>query len=341
MIRRALAAIALLLLAAACGQKPPVRDAVTIEFQDDGGVTLTQETELDISADTQARRDRVRAASDAAIAGTDIWSARFQRIAPAAKRTTLDERRGQLERITRSAAIEPDDIQQFFADSSLTFHLTNTERYHELSIYPGTPARATREQREHFNKSLEVWARAVARYYAAVDRLYAYLNENPGRAEYVFAAIVAQKQPDGLPTGVTEDEEPYVNSVIDSMMVIVDRLDDEAGNAVNEEADLVLNPFPSKLTIRTPGDLTASEGFTRTGTREVTIEPVDLMHAVESLEGRWITPDPLVTILREKEPDAGALATAPRKSTPVVTASEIVEAVRAKLARPANYVVRW
>lgn len=330
-----------LVLACACERKPPVRDSVTAEFESDGSVTLTQVTELDLRAATPAARARVGAARDAALAGTDEWSARFARIAPALDRTVFERRRGELERVERSAVVSPDDVQRFFADSSLTFHVTNGDGWRELAIYPGTPMRASREQREHFAKSLDDWSRAVADYYDALDHLYSYLNRNPERAQYVFAALLDQSQPDNLPTAVTEDEAPLVRPVIDSMIAIVDRLHDDENYPVDEEADLVLNPFPAKLTLQFPGDIVASEGFRKSGAREVVVDPVDLFGALKSLEGKWATPDPLVTILREEEVDARAMASLVRHSTSVLPPSEIAETLRAKIVRPSSYLVRW
>jgi hypothetical protein len=121
------------------------------------------------------------------------------------------------------------------------------------------------------------------------------------------------------------------------------RMDEREGAAFRfaEEADLVYNPFPARVTVILPGSVMAMEGFKETKPREVTIEPVDLYRAVASLEGRWVQPDPLAAILRDEKVTSVALAELPRRTAPVVTASEVSSAILEKLQRPGTYVVRW
>jgi hypothetical protein len=172
-----------------------------------------------------------------------------------------------------------------------------------------------------------VWSNDVAKYFTAVDHLYDYLDENPHRAEAIFTALLSEKE-----VAVAEDEEPFLKAVLDAMERIADRMDEQEGDALTivEEADLIYNPFPARMTIRVPRE------------DDLVIEPVDLFAAITALEGRWISPDPLALLLNEKNPTAEELAALPRVSKPVVNGGEIAGAIREQLAaRPKTYSIRW
>ena len=108
-------------------------------------------------------------------------------------------------------------------------------------------------------------------------------------------------------------------------------MDDTEGSAWSfaEEADLIYNPFPARITVRAPGE------------KDLVIEPVDLYKAIASLEGRWIEPDPLAALLKNEIPPPEDLAKLPRKSANVVNADEIAAAIKEQLARPKTYSIRW
>ena len=335
MLRRP--ALALLLgFLAACARQP-VSDVVTIEFEaEQPTVLLSAQTTFDAQA-----RGRVDDARAAAIAGHDPWSLRFAQLSPESERTVLDRRRGVLERVSRSARIDPRDLQRFFSDVSVTVKVTDGEGWRELALYPGTSTRASREQRRRFDERMGLWSRAVARYFTTVHHFYAYLRENPRRAEPLFAALFQQKGPDGTPFALTEDEQPLVDAVDRAVDDVLRAVAGEEESALDlaQEADLLFNPFPARIVVKVPGTLLETRGFTR----DLTIEPVDLAAAVTALEGRWISPDPGAILLREDQPmpSAAAIATMERRSSAVVNASELEAALREQLARPNAYVVRW
>ena len=107
-----------------------------------------------------------------------------------------------------------------------------------------------------------------------------------------------------------------------------------------EAADLIFNPFPARMVVRVPGDVVSVEGFEKSKDAFV-IEPIDLFKAIAGLEGRWITPDPLAALLKDESPAPEQMALVPRKAETPKSASEVASALRAQLARPRNYVVRW
>jgi hypothetical protein len=330
-------AVLLLLVLAACA-KPPVNEEVTVELESDGRALITATTTYEMNARTAAIRRRVDDARDAALSGTDVWSARFARLTPEFERTTFERRRGVLERVTHVGHLPQRDLQSFFSDASMTITILDGDGWRELSIYPGTSTRATREQRERFAKKMATWSSEIARYFTALHHLYSYLDRNPERARYVFEALFEEKG-----AAVTDDEQPLVEVVTDAMGDISKRLDIEEGDAYAfaEEADLVFNPFPARLTIRTPGEIVDSKGFDVKG-HDAVIEPIDIFESIASLEGQWVSPDPLAILLRDsKNLTIEDVVAMPRKSTAVVTASEIESALREKMKRASAYSVRW
>ncbi len=318
---RRLALVAVLVLAA-CG-RPPVRDEVTVQFHDDREeITVTAETRFERGI----RNQRVESARNAALQNLDPWSVRFARIDPQSEEVTFARQEGELERVTRRIRIPADDLQRVFSDTSITVNLVRGDGWHELSFFPGSSSRATREQIRHFDQELHSWSSEVARYFTAIDHLYDYLDENPHRTKFVFAALLHEED-----AGVLEDEVPLLEAVIHTMERIGERMDAAEGDAFTfaEEADLIYNPFPARMVIRVPRE------------KELVIEPVDLFQTIADLEGKWISPDPLAALLKEESPTSEQLASMPRKSTSVITASHIETAIREQLSRPRNHTIRW
>ena len=315
-------AVLVLLLAAACG-RPPVRDEVTIQFFDDRDtITVTAETLFDRGTATH----RVEGARSAALAGTDPWSVRFARLSPVSDEIAYARHRGELERVTRIVRIPSEDLQRVFSDTSITVNLVRGDGWRELTFYPGSSSRASREQTRHFDQQLASWSHDVSRYFVAIDHLYDYLDENPGRAVFVFAALLSEKD-----AAVLEEEEPLLAGVVESMERIAARMDAQEQDAFTfaEEADLIFNPFPARMVIRVPHE------------PDLVIEPIDLLKTIAALEGRWISPDPLAAILQDKTPASEQLAGMPRQSASVINAAEIEAAIREQLARPKTYSIRW
>jgi hypothetical protein len=310
------------LLLAACG-RPPIRDEVTIQFHEDrDDITVTAETWFDRGRGNE----RVNAARTAAVQGLDDWSVRFARLDPKSDEVTFARHQGELERVTRRIHIPSDDLQRVFSDTSITVNLVRSDGWQELSLIPGTSSRATREQTRHFNGELRAWSEEVARYFVAIDHLYDYLDENPHRARFVFAALLNEKD-----AGVLEDELPLLEAAVNAMERIGERMDATENDAFTfaEEADLIYNPFPARMVIRVPHE------------KDLVIERVDLFKTIAALEGKWISPDPLAALLKDASPTSEQLAELPRKSASVINPSEIETAIREELVQPRTYSIRW
>ena len=330
----------MLLLLAACA-KPPITDELTIEPErEDDTIVITLATSFTLKPANDFARARVEAARAAALSATDPWSIRFDRLSvPEEERVTYQKSRGTLERVTRVARVSSDDLQHLLSDTNITVDVLRGEGWRELTFYPGSGGRATREQQREFDAELTTWSQSVARYFSAVHRLYSYLRLNPQRDRDVFTALLGDKE-----VLLAEEEQPFVDDVLAAMEEIADRMDaqDDRADTFAEQADLIFNPFPARVTIRVPGDVLASEGFQKSGkSGDLVIEPVDLFAAIGALEGQWISPDPLVALLRDERPAPEEIAKLPRKSEAVVSGGEVARAIRDQLQRPRMYSVRW
>jgi hypothetical protein len=340
MLRRFTPVVVALLLAA-CAQ-PPVDDEVTVAIEKNDRALITAQTTFnDADIKSEARLRMLEAGRFAALHGNDPWSARFGRVTAEDEETTVLKHLGELDRVTRSVRIPVSQLQQVFSDTNITVNVLDGEGWRELSFIPGGSIRATREQRKHFEDALQTWSGAVARYFMIIDHLYTYLNINPQRAPALFAELMNEPRRSGTPDfAMTEEEQLLVDHVNDAMEEIAAMMDQEqegGGATFAEEADLIYNPFSARMTISVPGDVLSKDGFDK----ELVIEPVDLYDVITSLEGKWISPDPLAELLRDKRSTATELARNGFKSTKVVHASELADAMREKMERPKMYVVRW
>lgn len=340
-MRRGLVLLALL-TAAAC-TPAPIRNELTVAFGREGNtVTLTSETRFELRPRGTAVQKRVENARSAALSNTDEWAYRFARLEPMEEEVTFRREAGALESVRRSATIRAEDLQDFFTDMNVTVSLIRRDGVSELAFFPGTSGRATRELRQRFDRDLHDWSGAVARYFLAVDHLYSYMSEAPHRADVLFAALVEADSAEGT-AALLEDEAPLVDAVLAAMQDLAERIDEQNTRAstLAEETDLVLNPFPARVVVRLPGDPLAIQGFTLGRDGNPTIEPVDLVAGIVKLEGEWISPDPLAAILRDQIPSAKELAAMPRRSSPVISASEIANAIRESTTVAPQYSVSW
>lgn len=328
-------AAVLLLLFAACA-KPPVRDELTLAFEKNDTVVVTAETTFDLKPRTEAAIERVESARASALSATDPWAVRFGRLTPEHERLTYEKERGALERVTRSIRIRTTDLQQVFSDADVTVNLVHGEGWDELHLYPRSSMRATREQRREFDQTLDSWSRDIARYHAVLGTFYTYLKLVPHRAQLLFAEVLGEGQEPLMP--LSEDEQPLVDALRQAMDDIAARMDAEEEGAVTfaEQADLIYNPFPARISIDVPGEVVFHEGFTK----ELVIEPVDPLTSILKLEGRWITPDPLAALLKDDKITAAQLANLPRR-VETVTADTIAKTIREELVQPKTFTVRW
>ena len=328
-------------LLASC--EPAVRRIVTLTFNEAADlVTISATTQLGTAKAGTPEAAQIADEREALLAGRDEWSQRFANADPESDRVILQRNRGELQSAEHIASIAPENLQKFFFDTHLTVTFTRGEGWAELTIYPGTSMRATRQQRERVEKMLALYSERAARYFESMRALYAYLDEKQRRAEDMFYAVFRDEK--DSPPRISEEEKSLadgVRSAIDAM------LSGEGETAtLDRDFDFVFNPFPAELKVAIAGEITALEGFTRMPERVIAVKMPNALEAVAMLEGRWITPDPLATALAapkdsKAEDLAASIASQRRRAEPVVTPSDVAAALMEKM-RPANtYRVRW
>jgi hypothetical protein len=339
-VRRIFLAAAVFAFAASCGTI--VHHDLTLTFDDDPErVTVAAATSIPTTKDSKdrARDDHLR---EDILAGRDEWSMRFANANPESYRVILDRARGELIRAERSARIDSADLQKVFFDVSVSAVVTRGDGWAELAIYPGTSTRATRPQRDDAEKKLRAYSERAVRYFAAVRTMYDYMNEHSARAKEIFAALFRDED-DGEPMLITAEEHDLVINLRKALNALTK---DDDTEQLEAEADLVYNPLPARIVVHVPGEPVAVEGFASGKDHELVAEPPSLLQAVASLEGRWVTPDPLAFATR---PDAGndpaseaaLIAAMPRRTSVVVGAIEVSDAIVQKLRPAPRYRVRW
>lgn len=334
------AAVLFTAIVSACGVRPALTTRVTLDFPNDPRMirvdTVTQFSR-EVSGD--AAQQRVAAARRAIAEERDEWSLRYAAVEPDEERLVVDRRGGEIDRVERTATLPRNDLPRFFGDSSMTVSLSRVDGVNELTIIPSTSNRATRAQREHAMTTLHLWSQDAARYIEAIGNLYRFIDHNPQRARPAFELLFG----DDRQRSTIEEEQSLVEAVRAATDQIYDRLDNH-GDAftIDEEFDLTFNPFPAEIVVHTPRAATANENFFRQSDDTFVIRRAGLLDAIESLEARWVTPNPIAAALHsDKELSAEEYVKLPRRWSELVTATEIEQAVIERLKPASVYRLRW
>ena len=122
-------------------------------------------------------------------------------------------------------------------------------------------------------------------------------------------------------------------------------LGESGSQNLEREADLVFNPFPATLVVRVPTEPLIVEGFTREEKGRLVAQTEHLLEAVASLEGRWISPDPLAFAIRSDSRGltdlAPVIAAVRRRAEAVIGEREVADALRERLQPATRYRVRF
>ena len=174
-------------------------------------------------------------------------------------------------------------------------------------------------------------------------------QERPERGEIVFSAIFDEQFEERFGT-LTEEETSLLQRVIDTMERTYRVLEIDEGRAYSfdEISELVNDPFPASLVVRPGGVIVELQGFIREPDSEnVRVPRASLWTALESLDGRWLTPDPLVAMFdtrEEESPDeshGSTFAQLPRRATPPDDWNEIKSALEEQMSVPSTLRVAW
>ena len=172
--------------------------------------------------------------------------------------------------------------------------------------------------------------------------MYGYLDGKPQRATEMFKALFRDDE-DAKPILLTETEMNLVEATRKSLTDLA--FGEDETQDLEREADLVFNPFPATLVVRVPTEPLIVEGFTREEKGRLVAQTKSLLDAVASLEGKWISPDPLAFAIRSDSKGlvdlAPVLAAEPRRAEPVIGEREVADALRERLRPAARYRVRF
>lgn len=307
---RRLAPLILLVTLAGCFEEP-VRDDLELRFEPKGGVELELVTTFRLpggQVENGALQARVAERRRRIQNGEDDWSARFEALHPGSRRTVLDWENGDLTEARQSAKVsladDPRALERFFSDTLVNAVYVEEDGWAELSIAPLAAGRATRRQRQIYERALDPWTEAVADYFAATATLYAYLDDHPDRARVTLGALLGDSLPDvdenDLRSQLLAEEEPLVDGVEEAMNEAAEVLLIDGGEAysINEISRLLYDPFPSRIRVQPAGPLLEVEGFEDGGDGRLEVHGVSLWEALESLQGVWLAPDPMLLYIR-------------------------------------------
>jgi hypothetical protein len=341
------------LLLASCFETP-VDEAVQLRFLGNGAVVVTSTVEVsDGTGAGQALTRRLDEARRSLLDGSDAWSRRFAGMQPAAERSSWEKQLGTLRKAVHAAALaEPRELAAFFADTSIAVSYEVKDGVAELMIAPGTPGRATRRQLEEMDRLLDSWTESVARYLAAGDELYRYLDDHPDRARAclgsLYADLLSEDDKAALPE-LGGEEQGRVERLQEAMQEVLKALQvpTDGDYTPDEISRLVYDPFPGRLTVRLPAPpLAPPEGFADDHGVLVAEGP-SLWHALRSLQGRWLAPDPALLYVDaqrgkpESSLDLTALVRQSRRTAPPPSVMELAKLLANGLKPEPVYRVTW
>ena len=334
----------------------PVREDLLLRFLSNGAVVATSTVRVaDPANGNPLLARRLAETRRAILEGSDAWTARFAAADPAAERFSWEKRLGEVRSASRSALIaEATGLEALFRDTSLAVSYTlNAESgTAELTIVPGPSTRATRRQREDMERTLTEWTEQVAAYLDATSDVYKYLDDHPDRARTclgaLFAERLAKKDQESLGE-LTADEEKMVNRLNDAMEEVAAVLTVHPGAeySPDEISQLIYDPFPARLSLKLPGAPLAVEGFLAGQSGVLTVPGRGLWDAFASLEGRWLSPDPILFYVEsarkeEETADLDAFLKKPRQAAADPPAAREVRAALEERLKPAPlYRASW
>lgn len=323
MIRNALVAVTALALLSC---DPLARTELRLTFDETG-----RKVQVAVLADTDRVKDLRASSGDGfgedIIRARDEWSIRLRNAGAEKQRIIVDQTRGELVRVEQTATIGADDLQRFF-DTGVTVQVTHGPDWTEVTFYPGASNRATRQQRSAVAEKLEIFAGLAATYYESLAALYRHLDANTTRAEPLFRALFEEKE-DQRPE-MSEREAALVGAVRTSAEALW-KLEDEDSKAFARNADFVYNPFPGRLDVAIPSAPLLLEGFEKNEDGILIATTRTPFEALMSLDGTWISPDPVALALRREKVRPEEIAEAPRSVSPVDAAAirrKLIEAMQ-------------
>ncbi|HXU31963.1 MAG TPA: hypothetical protein VN851_15435 [Thermoanaerobaculia bacterium] len=350
-IRRALLLLPLLAFVSACFDGP-VRETWTLRFLSGGWVVAGRTIVLSSAEDSNpAVAKRLAAVRRDLLEGSDPWAQRIGEIGPIAEKIEQERFTGSIAKATHRAVLtELDQVRQLFAATPIAASYTLVSGLAELRLVPGPPDRATRTDRQKVQRAFAPWSADVAAYFSAGSALWAYLDKYPGRARACFGRLFHQVRPEGAPEPpplAPGKETQLVDALFAAMKKVWQPLEvaEGEGFTLDELSHLVWDPFPAPVEIQLPGPAIEIEGFEPQAGHLVARGP-GFWLALEHLEGRWLTPDPVLAFVRESRKEKAAFDLdnflgEPRRARTPPSGGDVQKALQAELAGAPQFLVTW
>lgn len=352
-IRRAFLLVPLLALVSACFDGP-VRETWTLRFLSGGWVVAGRTIEISSAEDSNpAVAKRLGALRRDLVEEADPWAERLAEMGPVAEKVEQERLTGTIAKATHRALLtETDQVRQLFAATPVNASYTIVSGLAELSFAPGPPDRATRADREKVRRAFAPWSADVAEYFAAGSALWKYLDQHPARAWACFGRLFGQVRKDDAPEPpelLPGKETQLVEALQAAMKKVWQPLEVADGEAftLDELSHLVWDPLPAPIEIQLPGPALEAVGFETGGSaNHLVARGPGFWHALENLEGKWLTPDPVLAFVREsrkKKPafDLGAFLQEPRKAAKPPSAGDVQKAIQTDLAGALEFHATW
>ena len=344
----ALAVVATILTLTAC-LEPPVSESLQVRLPSSGGYVVTIAETLHERGDYDDRpevQDRLDVVARELDERRDPWSDRLRELEADSVREIIDRRQDdRIVRVVRHArGFDLSALSRMLRDAGIKVAYGEGEGWRELTLVPDTVGRATSAQRQRVSAALATWSQDIAVYLKATHRLYRYLDAHPEHASECLARVLDQKTDD--PT-LSPEEEELAAAVAEAMNQVASALwpAEREAYTLDELSRLVYDSFPAPTTVVVSGTILEREGFPGDLTAPLRIPERSLWSALERLEGRWVSPDPLLQAWRAdvsgQIPDAGQIAALPRRVASIPTAADVRRAIEAELRPAAFYRVRW
>jgi hypothetical protein len=344
----AVAVLAAILALSAC-LEPPVSESLQVRLPSSGGYLVTVTVALrerDDYGDRPDVQDRLDAAARELDERRDPWADRFREMEPDAVREIIDRRKD--ERITRvvrhARGFDISSLSRMLRDTGVGVAYAEGEGWRELTLVPEADGRASASQRRRVSLALATWSQDIAAYAKATIRLYRYLDAHPEHAKACLARVLSDKTDD---SALSPEGDELASAVEEAMNQVVLALwpGEHDAYTLDEHSRRVYDCFPAPTTVVVSGTILEREGFPGELSEPLRIPERSLWSALLRLEGRWVSPDPLLESWRADVSgrllDSGEFAALPRRVAPPPTAGDVKRAIEAELRPPAVYRVRW
>ncbi len=271
---------------AGCAPRP-VEESLRIEFMPEPGsdvrMEIRAEVELNRDAadeDDEAVRRQIDQVAAELAGGTGPWHERFDRLRnPASDGIDLGEEKGELSRFQRWAVMtDPGSaLADFFADTRIVpaYEVSGSPgggdgqppspRTVTLTFKPAGESPSTDVELADLRRELLQVGDAVVRLQAAVDEMWTYLEQNPGkrRGWIAFLALGDEDGLDELEADISVYEEELWTRLLEDTFSALwpEEATDGDQFGLYEELDEALHAFPAGVTVKPDGEVVEAFGF--------------------------------------------------------------------------------